>query len=122
MDTSPNSVTTEPRLSVSERGTDSEVRISSTPVDNTVAVPVRDEGPLSPASSEQPQSLSLRAPTVEPVEGIEHAYWAEYEEDTSTPSEEELKEMEGADADYSACDRECNFNRREMYSFSIRGH
>jgi hypothetical protein len=44
-------------------------------------------------------------PTVEPGEEIEHAYWAEFEEDTTTPDEEELREIDGADADYSACDR-----------------
>jgi hypothetical protein len=45
-------------------------------------------------------------PTVESGEEIEHAYWAEFEEDTTTPDEEELREIDGADADYSACDRE----------------
>ncbi|KAK2813916.1 hypothetical protein FQN50_000317 [Emmonsiellopsis sp. PD_5] len=35
----------------------------------------------------------------------EHAYWAEYEEDTSSPDEAELKEIESSsDGDYSALD------------------
>lgn len=35
-----------------------------------------------------------------------HAFWAEFEDDLSTPSEAELKEIESAeDGDYSACQR-----------------
>lgn len=121
MNTSPSSATTEPRLSVSETGAGAEVQTSDSPVNSSVTVTVQDQGPrdsLSPASPEQPQSLSLRAPTpshtVEPGEEIGHAYWAEYEEDTSTPGDDELKEIDGADADYSACDRESNSNLVEV--------
>lgn len=122
MDTSPNSATPEPRLSVSETGTGAEVQTSDSSHNSSVTVTVQDQGPrdsLSPVTPEQPQSLSLRAPTpshtVEPGEEIEHAYWAEYEEDTSTPGEDELKEIDGADADYSACDRESNSSLVAVY-------
>ncbi|KAJ5182405.1 Zinc finger RING-type [Penicillium capsulatum] len=53
-------------------------------------------------------------PTALRPEVLEHAYWAEFEEDTSTPNEDELKEIDGADADYSAGDHsywESNFFR-----------
>lgn len=63
-------------------------------------------------ATEQPDSASEprpRAPTPPPAidsaEDVEHAYWAEFEEDTTTPDEEEFKEIEGSDTDYSACDR-----------------
>ncbi|KAJ5563129.1 Zinc finger RING-type [Penicillium sp. DV-2018c] len=45
---------------------------------------------------------------------LQHAYWAEYEDDTTTPDEDELKEIEGGGSDYSACDHkywENNFFR-----------
>ncbi|KAJ5223250.1 hypothetical protein N7468_007792 [Penicillium chermesinum] len=54
------------------------------------------------------------APVPNSASDTEHAYWAEFEEDTTLPDEEELKEIEGADADYSACDHtywENNFFR-----------
>ncbi|KAJ5566687.1 uncharacterized protein N7459_010069 [Penicillium hispanicum] len=72
-------------------------------------------------TSEQPESVAAphpRAltppPTVQPAEEIEHAFWADLEEDTTVPDEEELKEIDRADADYSACDHsywEGNFFR-----------
>ena len=37
----------------------------------------------------------------------EHAYWADIEEDTSTPDEAELKEIEAAQGDYSAKECRC---------------
>lgn len=85
--------------------------------------PTRDSAPSPPASESesnavlppssapesQPERISRQA--VEPVDAAagsadtEHAYWAEFEEDTTLPGEEELKEIESADADYSARDR-----------------
>jgi hypothetical protein len=61
-----------------------------------------DANPL--ASSESTSPTSPPTPTQAPEE-IEHAYWAEYEEDTTTPDEEEMKEIDGGDSDYSAGDR-----------------
>lgn len=72
----------------------------------------------SPSSVEQPESAPDPAPnshpraptpppTAQPGEEIEHAYWADIEEDTTTPGQDELKEIDGAEADYSACD--CRF-------------
>ncbi|KAJ5398300.1 hypothetical protein N7509_006413 [Penicillium cosmopolitanum] len=69
----------------------------------------------SPSSVEQPESAPDPAPnshpraptpppTAQPGEEIEHAYWADIEEDTTTPGQDELKEIDGAEADYSACD------------------
>lgn len=40
-----------------------------------------------------------------PSEELEHAYWAQYEEDTTIPDEDEMKEIDGGDSDYSASDR-----------------
>lgn len=100
MDTSPDSVTADPESSISETATDplqEQARpdaLSPIPV-----LSVEASEPVSPPASTTPT-------TIEPGENIEHAYWAEYEEDTSTPGEEELKEIDSADADYSACDRE----------------
>ncbi|KAJ5451743.1 Zinc finger RING-type [Penicillium cf. griseofulvum] len=49
-----------------------------------------------------------------PSEELEHAYWAEYEEDTTIPDEDEMKEIDSGDSDYSASDHkywENNFFR-----------
>lgn len=61
---------------------------------------------------EMPSESQPRAPTpppIEPVgslaEEVDHAYWAEFEEDSSTPDADEMKEINGSDQDYSACDR-----------------
>jgi hypothetical protein len=55
------------------------------------------------------QSSESSPPTTQPMlpssGEVEHAYWAEYEEDTTTPDEDEIKEIDGGDSDYSACDR-----------------
>lgn len=45
---------------------------------------------------------------IQPEEVVEHAYWADYEEDLTTPDEDEMKEIDGGDSDYSACDRTCH--------------
>lgn len=116
MDTSPDSVNTDSRLSISETGVANEVPDSNLPPNASDTDLSQEQNPadaLSPipvASVEASEPGSPRSSTtpttVEPGENIEHAYWAEFEEDTTTPSEEELKEIDGADADYSACDRE----------------
>lgn len=71
-------------------------------------------GSPTPAEAESRDIVSephLSAPTPPPTalrtEVLEHAYWAEFDEDTTTPEEDELKEIEGADTDYSADDRRC---------------
>jgi hypothetical protein len=53
-------------------------------------------------SSDSPAEESTPAAPPAPAEEVEHAYWAEIEEDDSTPEEAELKEIESADGDYSA--------------------
>lgn len=65
--------------------------------------------PVSVASehtqeNSESETQSSTPPTIDSEE-LEHAYWAEYEEDNTTPDEEELKEIEGSEADYSARDR-----------------
>ncbi|GAD99928.1 conserved hypothetical protein [Paecilomyces variotii No. 5] len=57
------------------------------------------------AESDVPQTLTDEATPPEPpapAEEVEHAYWAEIEEDHSAPDEAELKDIESADGDYSA--------------------
>lgn len=44
-------------------------------------------------------------PSTQPP-AIEHAYWAEFEEDTSVPSESEIKDIEAA-ADEDHCSLDC---------------
>ncbi|KAJ5165704.1 Zinc finger RING-type [Penicillium coprophilum] len=66
-------------------------------------------------STQSPQSSRSTQPApILPSEELEHAYWAEYEEDTTVPDEEEMKEIDGGDSDYSASDHkywETNFFR-----------
>lgn len=124
MDTSPDSVTADARLSISETGTVNEMPASNPPAHPSVADPAQEQSPpdavsptpTAPVEASEPVSPrgSTTPTTVEPGENIEHAYWAEYEEDTTTPGEEELKEIDGADADYSACDRESHINSQEL--------
>lgn len=105
MDSSPEPVN---NRSVSETGanressdsTSNSLDTNTTPIQPSVDT-VEPSAPVSPIQSRVPTP----PPTVAPSEEIEHAYWAEFQEDTTTPDEEELKEINGADADYSACDR-----------------
>lgn len=61
----------------------------NTPLDN---VHPQSHEPSDPIPAPQP-----------PQPELEHAYWAEIEEDTSVPDEAEMKEIEStADGDYSA--------------------
>ncbi|KAJ5919525.1 hypothetical protein N7454_009360 [Penicillium verhagenii] len=73
------------------------------------------EGSVPPTSvSAQERTRVPSPPPTRETEETEHAYWAELQEDRSTPDEDELKEIEGAEADYSACDHtywETNFFR-----------
>lgn len=87
--------------------TDQATNDDTSPTANTVApeqdqqlpsqdAPVDDSTPENPSPSSEPP-----AETPE----VEHAYWAEIEEDTSEPNESEMKEIEAAaDKDYSAYD------------------
>ncbi|KAJ5272318.1 hypothetical protein N7478_007443 [Penicillium angulare] len=78
-----------------------------------------DSVPPAPVASQQSQAdseseVQSSTPPTTDSEELEHAYWAEYEEDTTAPDEEELKEIEGSEADYSARDHtywEGNFFR-----------
>jgi hypothetical protein len=93
---------------VSETGANRESPNSTSNSPNTNTTPIQP--PLDAAEPAEPVSpiqsrVPTPPPTVAPGEEIEHAYWAEFQEDTTTPDEEELKEIDGADADYSACDR-----------------
>lgn len=55
---------------------------------------------IEPADDEPPVNPSIPPP---PPMDVEHAFWADIEEDRSTPDEAELKEIESApDGDYSA--------------------
>ncbi|KAJ5664800.1 uncharacterized protein N7477_007248 [Penicillium maclennaniae] len=102
MDPSPDPVN---NWSVSETSANLESpnSISNPPDTNSIQSAVNVVLPSVPVSPSQPRAPTP-SPTVSPGEEIEHAYWAEFQEDTTTPDEEELKEIDGADADYSACD------------------
>lgn len=64
--------------------------------------PLSQEAPVQESTPENP-SLSSEPSTETPE--LEHAYWAEYEEDTSEPNESEMKEIEAEpDKDCSAHD------------------
>jgi hypothetical protein len=69
----------------------------------------------TPLENVDPQSQESSEPTPAPQPPqpeLEHAYWAEIEEDTSVPDEAEMKEIEStADGDYSAyeCRSSCVF-------------
>lgn len=78
--------------------------ISSLPGVTTALETVTDGVPSQPGE-DAVQPISDSADQPRPAQETEHAYWAEFEEDTTLPDEEELKEIDGADADYSACDR-----------------
>lgn len=107
MDSSRNS----PNLRPNESGTGSDVgSLSPSNVSESNLVPSPTSEHSVPLQTEL--EPSPRAPTLPPTretEETEHAYWAELQEDTSIPDEEELKEIDGAEADYSACDRRCQF-------------
>ncbi|GFG21228.1 probable ubiquitin carboxyl-terminal hydrolase 5 [Aspergillus udagawae] len=64
----------------------------------------------TPLENIDPQSQESSEPTPAPQPPqpeLEHAYWAEIEEDTSVPDEAEMKEIEStADGDYSAYEYE----------------
>jgi hypothetical protein len=85
----------------------------STPSETSLSASTSpDELISSVEQPEMPSESQPRAPTpppTEPVgspaEEVEHAYWAEFEEDSSTPDGDEMKEINGSDQDYSACDR-----------------
>lgn len=65
---------------------------------------------ISAEAHEPPIRSDTSAPPRPPPPEVEHAYWAEMEEDTSVPDEAEMKEIESAaDGDYSAY--ECESHR-----------
>jgi hypothetical protein len=63
------------------------------------------EQPEMPSESQPPAPTPPPTDSLGPAEEVEHAYWAEFEEDSSTPDADEMKEISGSDQDYSACDR-----------------
>ena len=97
------------------------VTIEAATDDSTIPVtnPITTSIPLEPPSSDSPPvEIQDEAPRVDippPVQAdpvpviqapqpeLEHAYWADIEEDLSVPDEAEMKEIESAaDGDYSA--------------------
>lgn len=97
------------------------VTIEAATDDSTVPVtnPITTSIPLEPPSSDSPpveiQDEGPRVDIPPPVQAdpvpviqppqpeLEHAYWADIEEDLSVPDEAEMKEIESAaDGDYSA--------------------
>ncbi|CAP96329.1 putative ubiquitin carboxyl-terminal hydrolase [Penicillium chrysogenum] len=85
--------------------------VPETEVEDTVRTNTETE------SANQSPELSRSTPQAAPIppsEELEHAYWAEYEEDTTVPDEDEMKEIVSGDSDYSASDHkywETNFFR-----------
>jgi hypothetical protein len=75
--------------------------VPETEVEDTVRPNTETEN-QSPESSRSTQPAPIL-----PSEELEHAYWAEYEEDTTIPDEDEMKEIDSGDSDYSASDRRC---------------
>ncbi|KAJ5775021.1 uncharacterized protein N7511_000032 [Penicillium nucicola] len=107
MDPLPNSMTNS-QPSVSDIEADSNLRAGNTSGNTTTTVT-----PDIPSDGNRLVS-SESASSTQPSGEIEHAYWAEYEEDTTIPDEDEMKEIEGGDSDYSAGDHgywENNFFR-----------
>ncbi|CAI7601046.1 unnamed protein product [Penicillium palitans] len=95
MDPLPNSV-----VSGTEEGGDT-TRTANTETESS------NQSPESSRSTPHPVPIL-------PSEELEHAYWAEYEEDATIPDEDEMKEIDGGDSDYSASDHkywETNFFR-----------
>lgn len=77
----------------------------SRPPEESAESPNREVSEQSPAIPQSPPPAPPSLPAIEISRLREHAYWTEFEEDTTTPDEEELKEIENTDADYSARDR-----------------
>jgi hypothetical protein len=99
-----------PNLRPNESGTDSDVgSLSPSNVSEPNLVPSSTSDSVPPQPDLEPSPRAPTPPSTRETEETEHAYWAELQEDTSTPDEEELKEIDGAEADYSACDRRCQF-------------
>ncbi|KAJ5270113.1 hypothetical protein N7505_005871 [Penicillium chrysogenum] len=85
--------------------------VPETEVEDTVRTNTETES--ANQSPESSRSTPQAAP-IPPSEELEHAYWAEYEEDTTVPDEDEMKEIVSGDSDYSASDHkywETNFFR-----------
>lgn len=86
---------------------------SGTVVNSSQSPPLADR-PSQHTSTEQSQPVAESHPpaptpsTTESSESVEHAYWAEFDVDTSAPDEEEVREIEAAENDYSAYD--CKFH------------
>lgn len=77
----------------------------------TESIVTTESSQLAETSPPNPPSTSVTS------EELEHAYWAEYEEDTTTPDEDETKEIDGGDSDYSASDR-----MFQMFLFISQGY
>lgn len=100
----------------------------STPLETTLSAPSSPEPSVSsveqPDTSSESQPRASTLPPTEPIvpaEEVEHAYWAEFEEDTSRPDAEEMKEINNSDQDYSACDRRFHPKYRDESGKSGRG-
>ncbi|EAW14944.1 putative MATH and UCH domain protein [Aspergillus clavatus NRRL 1] len=98
VDSPPTETLSAPRVTISTLGD----LPMMPPTDNQPA-----DLPSEPSSQnddqQPPVTVSDPTPPQPPHPELEHAYWAEIEEDTSVPDEEEMKEIEStADGDYSA--------------------
>ncbi|KAJ5831731.1 Zinc finger RING-type [Penicillium riverlandense] len=103
MDSAPGPVTNA-QPTAPDAGTD-----SGTVVNSSQSPQLADQ-PSQDTSTEQSQPVAESHPpaptpsTTESSESVEHAYWTEFDVDTSAPDEEEVKEIEAAENDYSAYD------------------
>lgn len=104
----PASVPTVPEITQVEESNNTPL----TPPETSLSPIPSSESPIpSVQQPDMPSESQPQAPTppptepVVPAEEVEHAYWAEFEEDTSIPNAEEMKDINSSDQDYSACDR-----------------
>lgn len=77
-----------------------------TPSSESPPVEIQDEAPREDIP---PPVQAVPVPVIQPPQPeLEHAYWADIEEDLSVPDEAEMKEIESAaDGDYSAYECKC---------------
>lgn len=121
--TPPTSVPTVPEINQVQGSDNTPPTPSETPVLSS-QLPDDSVPSIGVEQPEMPSESHPRAPTPPPtepvgqVEEVEHAYWAEFEEDTSTPDAEEMKEINSSDQDYSACDRRFHPKSKDRRSIS----
>lgn len=77
------------------------------PTEDTTSPQIDSQPHIQSEDSTPPPIRQQQDPQPEPIRADEeHAYWAEFDDDLSTPSEAELKEIVSSeDSYYSACQR-----------------